>query len=42
MDYAIRPKKECLMFKVDFKKVYGNVRWDFHRYMLKRMGFAEV
>ena len=33
--------KLCMVFKVDFGKVYDSVSWGFLDYMLMRMGFCE-
>nr|GFC33357.1 RNA-directed DNA polymerase, eukaryota [Tanacetum cinerariifolium] len=34
-------KKQSMIFKVDFKKVYDSVRWDFIDVILRRFGFGE-
>jgi len=34
-------KKKCLVFKVDYEKVYDLLCWDFLLYMMKRMGFYD-
>lgn len=39
VDYARKEGSSCLLFKVNFKKVYDKVSWDFLRYLLVRMGF---
>lgn len=36
---AKRKKKECIIFKVDYKKTYDSICWDFFMYMLQRLGF---
>jgi len=35
-----RKKKECVVFKVDYEKVYDSVSWEFIYYMLGRLGFC--
>lgn len=35
MDLATRDNKECVIFKVNFKKAYDCVNWDFLRFRLK-------
>jgi hypothetical protein len=42
VDMAKRQRRECLIFKVDFEKVYDSVDWGFLEYMLRRMSFDEV
>lgn len=42
VDYATKKKKSCLLFKVDFEKVYDKVSWHFLCYMLKSMGFGDL
>lgn len=37
VDITTRSKKDYLLFKVDFEKVYDRDNWDFLRYMMKRM-----
>ena len=34
-----RNAKSCLVFKVDYKKAYNSVSWDFLIFMLRKMGF---
>ena len=34
-------EKSYVFFKVDFRKAYDSVRWDFIYYMLDRLGFCE-
>ncbi|XP_058780621.1 uncharacterized protein LOC131654295 [Vicia villosa] len=41
MDYAVKEKKGCLLFKVDFEKAYDSVNWPFLFWMLKKLGFGE-
>jgi hypothetical protein len=41
VDWVKKTKKECLIFKVDFEKVYDSVDWGFLEYMLQRCGFCE-
>jgi len=36
-----RKKKSCVFFKVDYKKAYDSVRWDFIYYMLDILGFLQ-
>lgn len=33
-------RKECIIFKVDFEKIYDSVKWSFLYYMLKRCDFC--
>lgn len=40
-DYAMKENKVCLLFKVDFKKTYDKVSWDFLRFMMHGMGFGD-
>ena len=40
LDEAKRKNKPCIVFKVDYKKAYDSVSWDFLLYMLKRMSFC--
>nr|GEW98882.1 RNA-directed DNA polymerase, eukaryota, reverse transcriptase zinc-binding domain protein [Tanacetum cinerariifolium] len=35
-------KKQSMIFKVDFEKVYDSVRWDFIDDILRRFGFGEM
>lgn len=41
VDYARKEGILCLLFKLDFEKVYDKVSWDFLRSLLWRMGFGE-
>lgn len=41
IDLVKKRKDECLLFKVDFKKAYNFVSWDFLIYMLRHMGFDQ-
>ncbi|GAU43034.1 hypothetical protein TSUD_12890 [Trifolium subterraneum] len=41
IDLAKRRKNKCLLFKVDFERVYDTVNWNFLDYMMSRMGFAD-
>ncbi|XP_058765879.1 uncharacterized protein LOC131639401 [Vicia villosa] len=41
VDFSIKEKKPCLLFKVDFEKTYYKVNWAFLRSMMSRMGFGE-
>jgi hypothetical protein len=41
VDWAKKAKKECLIFKVDFEKVYDSVEWVFLEYMFQRGGFLD-
>nr|GEX61119.1 RNA-directed DNA polymerase, eukaryota, reverse transcriptase zinc-binding domain protein [Tanacetum cinerariifolium] len=36
-----KKKKQAMIFKVDFKKAYDSVRWDFVDDILKKFGFGE-
>nr|GEX27448.1 RNA-directed DNA polymerase, eukaryota [Tanacetum cinerariifolium] len=36
-----KKKKQSMIFKVDFKKVYDSVRWDFVDTILKKFGFGD-
>lgn len=40
VDDAKKNKKEVLLFKVVFEKVYDSVSWDFLDYIMMRMGFV--
>ncbi|MCH82139.1 cytochrome P450, partial [Trifolium medium] len=40
IDLAKKSRKECLIFKVDFEKVYDSVSWSFLEYMMQRFGFG--
>ena len=40
VEEAKRCNKSCLVFKVDYEKVYDLVCWDFLLYMMRRMGFC--
>ncbi|XP_058742173.1 uncharacterized protein LOC131614628 [Vicia villosa] len=42
VDFAKKEGRGCLLFKVDFEKVYDKVSWNFLRYMLVRMGFGVI
>lgn len=39
IDEAKVKKRGCLVFKVDYEKVYDSVNWNFLFYMLRRLGF---
>lgn len=39
LDYAKKSGKLCMIFKVDFKKAYDSVSWEFLDYMFFRIGF---
>ncbi|MCH85285.1 LINE-1 reverse transcriptase like, partial [Trifolium medium] len=41
IDLAKRRKDKCLLFKVDFERVYDTVSWNFLERMMVKMGFAE-
>ena len=41
VDYAKKANKECLIFKVDFEKVYDSVDWSFLEYMMRRVGMCD-
>ncbi|WJX67429.1 hypothetical protein P8452_51895 [Trifolium repens] len=41
IDYAKKSGKECVIFKVDFEKVYDSVDLGFLEYMLRRFGFGD-
>jgi len=32
--------KECLVFKVDFKKAYDSISWEFLFFMMRKMDFV--
>ncbi|GJS31784.1 RNA-directed DNA polymerase, eukaryota, reverse transcriptase zinc-binding domain protein [Tanacetum coccineum] len=38
--YIKKARKKCLLFKVDFKKAYDSLNWDFLLEVLKLMGFG--
>ena len=40
VEEAKRRNKPCLVFKVDYKKAYDSVSWNFLSYMMKRLGFC--
>ncbi|GKV01491.1 hypothetical protein SLEP1_g14041 [Rubroshorea leprosula] len=42
IDEVKRKKKTCFIFKVDFKKAYDKVCWEFISYMMMRMGFNAI
>ncbi|XP_058784579.1 uncharacterized protein LOC131659399 [Vicia villosa] len=42
VDFAHKEGRNCLLFKVDFEKAYGNVNWNFLKVMLQKMGFGVV
>ena len=42
VDKAIRDKKDCVLFKVDFKKAYDCVNWNFLRAMMIKMEFGRI
>lgn len=42
VDYAYKEDKECLLFKVYFKKAYDKVNWNFLRFMLRKLGFGDI
>lgn len=37
----VKKTKKCLIFKVDFEKVYNYVSWSFLYYMLGRLDFCD-
>lgn len=39
LDYDPRNKKNCMLVKVDFRKTYYCISWDYLRYGMKRMSF---
>lgn len=41
VDKAKIRKMPCLFFKVDFKKAYDCISWEFLLYMLQRLGFHQ-
>ena len=41
VEEARRSKRPCMVFKVDFKKAYDSVSWQFLLYMMGRMGFHD-
>ncbi|XP_058726368.1 uncharacterized protein LOC131597708 [Vicia villosa] len=42
IDLSTRTKKDCLFFKVYFKKAYDKVNANFLRFVMKKMGFREL
>jgi hypothetical protein len=40
IDFAIKEKRSCLIFKVDFEKAYDSVSCSYLGYMLVRFGFG--
>ncbi|XP_058759231.1 uncharacterized protein LOC131632499 [Vicia villosa] len=40
IDWSRRNKKKCLLLKVEFKKAYDSVSWEYIREMIRRMGFG--
>ncbi|GKA84297.1 putative RNA-directed DNA polymerase, eukaryota, reverse transcriptase zinc-binding domain protein [Tanacetum coccineum] len=40
MDFLKRSRKKGLIFKVDFKKVYDSIKWNFLLNIMNRMGFG--
>lgn len=40
MDFARRNNKDIFLFKVDFKKAFDLVSWDYLLYALKRVKFV--
>lgn len=40
VDFARRNKKGLFLFKVDFKKEFDSVSWEYLLYVLKRMNFG--
>lgn len=42
VDLAKKPKRECLILKVDFEKAYDSVDWGFLEYMMKRVGMCDT
>lgn len=38
MDFSKRKDNDCLLFKVDFEKVYDSVAWDYLRDITGRVG----
>lgn len=41
VDFSKKAKENCLLFKVDFKKAYDKVSWDYLTFVMKKMGFGE-
>lgn len=41
VDFAKKLGKECIIFKVDFKKAYDSVNWSFLEYMMERFGMDD-
>lgn len=41
LDMDKREKRSCVILKVDFKKAYDCVSWNFLRYLLTKMGFGD-
>lgn len=39
VDYITKEGRECLLFKVDFEKVYDKSSWKFLRHVMRKMGF---
>lgn len=42
VDYSVKEKKGCLLFKVDFEKAYDKVSWSFLHFMMKKLGFRDA
>jgi len=40
IDEMKKKKKECVIVKVDFEKIYDTVSWDYLMYMMERLGFC--
>lgn len=38
VDLANFPKRECLLFEMDFEKAYDSVSWYFLDFILRRFG----
>ncbi|GKA99023.1 RNA-directed DNA polymerase, eukaryota, reverse transcriptase zinc-binding domain protein [Tanacetum coccineum] len=42
MQWCKSKKKQTMVFKVDFKKAYDSIRWDFLDDVMKKFGFGEI